>query len=70
MDNSLLVAQNKLLTVSNSFLFYSYQIISSLLDKFGLKLEYKKTKVFHFLRSTSLFNFSPLNLSPLGGLIL
>ena len=70
VNNKLLVSQNKLSSVLNSFLFYSYQIISSLLDKFGLKLEYKKTKVFHFLRSTSLFNFSPLNLSPLGGLIL
>ena len=69
VNNKLLVSQNKLSSVLNSFLFYSYQIISSLLDKFGLKLEYKKTKVFHFLRSTGLFNFSSLNLSPLGGLI-
>ena len=70
MDNSLLVAQNKLLTVSNSFLFYSYQIIFFLLDRFGLKLEHRKTEVFHFLRSTDLFNLSSLNLSLLGGPIL
>jgi len=70
VDDSLLVAQNKSLTVSNSFLFYSYQIISSFLNRFSLKLEHGKTEVFHFLRSTSLFNPPPLNLSPLGGPIL
>jgi len=70
VDNSLLVAQNKSLTVSNHFLFYSYQIIFSLLDRFSLKLEHEKTEVFHFLRSTSLFNLSLLDLFPLGSLIL
>ena len=70
MDDGLLVAQNKSLTVSNSFLFYSYQIISSFLDRFSLKLEHGKTEIFHFLRFTSLFNPPPLDLSPLGGPIL
>ena len=70
VNNSLLVVQNKSLTVLNFFLFCSYQIIFSLLNRFGLKLEHEKTEVFHFLRSTGLFNPPPLNLSPLDGPIL
>ena len=70
VDNSLLVAQNKLLTVSNSFLFCSYQIISFLLYRFSPKLEHRKTEVFHFLRFTDLFNLPSLNLSLLDGPIL
>ena len=38
VDDSLFVAQNKLLTISNSLLFYSYQITSSLLERFCYKL--------------------------------
>jgi len=70
VNNGLLVAQNKFLTVSNFFLFCSYQIISFLLDKFGLKLEHRKTEVFHFLRSTGLFNHPFFDLFLLGGPIL
>ena len=62
MDDGLLVAQNKSLTVPNSFLFCNYQIISSLLDRFDLKLEHRNTGVFHFSRSTGLFNPPPLDL--------
>ena len=64
IDNGLLIAQNKSFSTSNSLLFCSYQIISSLLDRFGLKLEYGKTKVFYFSRSNILFNPSLLDLSP------
>ena len=70
VDNGLLVAQNKSLTVSSSFLFCSYQIIFSLLDRFSLELEHRKTEVFYFLRFTSLFNLPLLDLFPLGGPIL
>ena len=70
VNNGLLVAQNKSLTISNSFSFCSYQIISSLLDRFGLKLEHGKTKVFYFSRSTGLFNSSSLDLSSLNSPIL
>ena len=70
VDNSLLFSQNKLLTVSNSFLFCSYQIISSLLNRFSLKLEHEKTEVFYFSRSTNLFSPLLLNLSLLSSPIL
>ena len=56
--------------ISNSNLFCSYNIISSLLEKFGLIVEHRKTEVFHFSRSYSIFDSPPLDLSPLGGLIL
>ena len=39
VDNSLLIVQSKLLTISNSFLFCSYDITSSFLEKFGLIME-------------------------------
>ena len=70
VDDGLLVSQNKWLTVLNSFLFYSYQIISSPLERFGLRLEYGKTEVFHFSRSHGMFNPPPLDLSSIGGPIL
>ena len=50
VDNSLFIAQSKSLTVSNSYLFCSYNVISSILDKFGLVLEHRKIEVFHFSR--------------------
>jgi len=70
VDNGLLVTQSKSLSTSNSFLFCSYHIISSLIERFGLILEYSKTKVFHFSRTNGPFNSPFLNLSPLGGLVL
>jgi len=51
VDDGLLIAQSKSLTISNSFLFCSYNIASSLLMKFGFIMEYGKTEVFHFSRS-------------------
>jgi len=48
VDNGLFIVQNKSLTVSNSILFCSYNIVSSILGKFGLVLEYGKTEVFYF----------------------
>jgi len=50
-------------------LFCSYNVISSFLTKFGLIIEYMKTKVFHFSKSQRVFN-PLLNLTPIGGLIL
>ena len=40
----------------NSFLFCSYNIISSLLENFGLILEHGKMEVFHFSRSCEVLN--------------
>jgi len=70
VDDGLLVAQNKSISFSNSLLFYSHNIVSNLLSKFGLLVEHSKTEVFHFSRSHGQFNPPPLDLSPLGSLIL
>ena len=70
VNNNLLITQNKSLSISNSFLFCSYQIIFSLFKKFSLKLEHSKTENFHFLHSTSPFNLPSLDLSLLDSSIL
>ena len=70
VDNGLLVAQSKSFLISNSLLFYSYNIISSLPMKFGLHVGYSKTEVFHFTRSYGSFNPPSLDLSSIGGLML
>ena len=58
--------QNKSLDISNSHLFYSYNVLSKLLDSFSLIIEHAKTEVFHFNRSHGAFNSSLLDLSPIG----
>jgi len=70
VDNGLLISQDKSLNISISRLFCSYNVVTNLLDKFGLIVEHSKTDVFHFSRSHGLFNPPFLNLSPLGGPIL
>jgi len=66
----LFVVQSKSLMILNSFLFCSYNIVSSLLEMFGLVLEYGKTEVFHFSRSCGVFNPPPLDLLDISGLSL
>ena len=70
IDDGLFIVQNKSLTVSNSHLFCRYNILSNLLDSFGLIIEHSKTEIFHFNRLHGLFNPPPLDLSPLGSPIL
>ena len=70
VGNGLLISQDKSLNVSNSWLFCSYNVITNLLDKFGLVVEHSKTDVFYFSRSHGLFNPLPLNLLFLSGHIL
>jgi len=70
VDNGLIITQNKSFDISNSHLFCSYNVLSKLLDSFGLIIEHSKTEIFHFSRSQGFFNPSPLNLSSLGGPIL
>ena len=70
VDDGLFISQNKLFETSNFCLFCSYNIITKLLDKFGLVVEHSKTKIFHFSRLHGSFNPPFLDLSPLGGLIL
>jgi len=70
VDNGLLIAQRKSISISNSLLFCSYNIVFILLKKFRLIVEYTKIEVFHFSRLNGVFNPSSLDLSTLGGLIL
>jgi len=69
VDNGLFVTQSKSF-LSNSLLSCSYNVISNLLSKFGLIVEYSKTEVFHFSRLHSPFNPPLLNLSSIGSPIL
>ena len=55
---------------SISQFFCSYNILSKLLDSFGLVIKHSKTEVFYFSRSQGLFNPPPLDLFLIGGLIL
>jgi len=70
VDNSLLITQHKSISVLNVNLFCSYNVISSLLIRFGLVVEHSKTEMFHFSRLHSVFNPSSLDLTALGGSIL
>jgi len=70
VDDGLLIAQDRSIIVLNANLFCSYNIISKLLTKFGLTMEYGKTKVFHFSRLYGSFDPSPLDLTFLGGTVL
>jgi len=56
VDDGLFIVQNKSFNISNSHLFCSYNILSKLLDSFGLVIEYSKTEIFHFSRSQDVFN--------------
>ena len=51
---------------TNTHLFYSYNIIISLLEHFSLIIKYGKTEVFHFSRSQGLFDPPLLDLSSIG----
>jgi len=56
VDDGLFISQSKSFHISICCLFRSYNVISNLLKKFGLIVEYSKTKVFHFNRSQGVFN--------------
>jgi len=58
VDDDLFVSQEKSLEKSTSHLFCSYNVISSLLDQFGLVIKHGKTKIFHFSRVHRVFNLS------------
>ena len=70
VDDGLIIAQNKSFDISNSQLFCSYNVLTKLLDSFGLIIEYSKTEIFHFSQSQGVFNPLPLDFSPIGGLTL
>ena len=67
MDNSLIISQNKLIDISNSHLFCSYNVLTKLLNKFGLIIEYSKTEIFYFNRLYKFFNPPLLNISIIRG---
>ena len=70
IDDGLFIVQNKSFNISNSHLFCSYNILSKLLDSFGLVIKHSKTEIFHFSRSQGVYNPPPLNLLPLDSPIL
>ena len=70
VNDSLFVLQEKSLEKSHSHLFYSYNVILSLLEQFGLIIEYRKTENFHFSKLHEVFNPPPLDLNILGGPVL
>ena len=70
VDDGLFISQNISLHVSNANLFCSYNIVSNLLTKFGLVMKHRKTEVFHFSKQRGEFNPPPLDLTPIGGLVL
>jgi len=70
VDDGLIITQNKSLNTSNSHLFCSYNVLSKLLDSFGLVIEHMKTEIFYFNRSHGIFNPPLLDLTPIGGPIL
>ena len=67
IDDSLFISQKKTYEKSDTLLFYKYNIITSLLNQFGLIIKYWKSKISHFSRLTRIFNLSLLNLSLLEG---
>ena len=70
VDDGLFIIQNKSFNISDLHLFCSYNILSKLLDSFGLIIKHSKTEIFHFSRSQGIFNPPPLDLLLLGGPIL
>jgi len=70
VNDGLFISQHKSISVLNANLFCSYNVISSLLTRFGLVVEHRKTKIFHFSRLYGVFNSPPLNITPLGGRVL
>jgi len=46
VNNGLFISQDKSFNISNSNLFCSYNVMSSLLKQFGLVIKYRKMEVF------------------------
>ena len=70
VDDGLFISQNKSLVSSNSCLFCSYNIMTKLLNKFGLIVEHLKTEVFYFNRLHGFLDLLPLDLFSIGSPIL
>ena len=70
VDDGLLLTQSKSFHISNACLFSSYNVVLTLLSKFGLQIKHLKTEVFHFSRSLINFSPPPLDLSSIGSPLL
>ena len=70
VDDGLFISQDKSPVSSNSCLFYSYNIMTKLLNKFGLIVEHLKTEVFYFNRSHGFLDLLSLDLFSIGSPIL
>jgi len=56
VNDGLFISQSKSLHTSNCHLFCSYNVMTKLLEKFGLIVEHSKTDVFHFNKYHGDFN--------------
>ena len=70
IDDGLFICQEKSYKKSNTNLFCSYSIISSLFEQFSLVIEHNKSKIFHFSRLMKNYKMSSLYLSLLEGPLL
>jgi len=70
VDDGLFVSQSKSISHLNANLFCSYNIISSILLKYGLIIKHEKTNVFHFSRLHGTFNLPSLNFTSINGSLL
>ena len=70
VDNGLFISQEKSFVNTNTNIFCSYNIMTLLLNQFGLIVEHGKTEIFHFSRVYRAFNSPALDLSQLGRPIL
>lgn len=62
IDNGLFVFQEKIYKKSNTNLFCSYSIISSLFKQFRLRIEHNKLEIFYFFRLIKNYELSLLDL--------
>ena len=70
VNDGLFISQERSFDNTNTDLFYSYNIMSSLLEQFELVVEHRKTEIFHFSRSHGFCYPLSLDLSWIGGPIL
>jgi len=70
IDNGLFISQKKNYEKSNTILYCSYTIISSLFSQFSLTIKHDKSEVFHFSKLTKKTNPPLLDLKSVGGSIL
>ena len=70
VDNGLFISQEKNFKKMNTTLFTCFNMLSSILQNFGLAIKHNKTKVFHFTQATKNADPLPLNLFLLGGPVL